>query len=381
MSRFYFLNYSYSPNTASTNRALAYLKGLSELGVCTNAVFFLTDKRRSKIEYDIPGINITYCWDKWYYINNKYLKHICYVVFVLSFLFKLKAGDTVYMYNMADMLHFILRKNGVKVFVEKTEHPSMYALGSKVYSPSIRQYFKDCARAAGIITVSTSLKRLFAEHGASADRIAIVNMIVDEKRFENIVTRKHGKPYFAYCGTISTFKDGVDILVKAFFAVARKYPEIELRIAGAFASKRDEDVIKGLVSQLNLTQRVVFTGVVEASEMPAFLAGALAVVLSRPDNIQAKNGFPGKLGEYLLSNSPTIVTAVGDIPLFVKDKINGLVVNPGNVEDFAERMIWVIEHPVDAKKISECGAKLAHREFNYLTETKKLVSFMKIAAL
>ena len=30
---FYFLNYAYNPNTAATNRALAYLKGLSELGI------------------------------------------------------------------------------------------------------------------------------------------------------------------------------------------------------------------------------------------------------------------------------------------------------------------------------------------------------------
>ena len=141
MENFYFLNYSYNPNTAATNRMLAYMKGLSELGVQTNVLFFLTDKRKSKIESNLSNINVEYYWDKWYYINNKYLKHLCYVLFVLSFLFRVKAGDTVYMYNMADMLHFLLRKKGVNVFVEKTEHPSMYELGSKVYHPSMSQYF------------------------------------------------------------------------------------------------------------------------------------------------------------------------------------------------------------------------------------------------
>lgn len=378
MSHFYFLNYAYNPNTAASNRTLAYLKGLSELNMATNVVFFLTDKRKSKIKYDYPNIKIEYYWDKWYYINNKYIKHLCYLVFIISFIFRVKPGDTVYMYNMADMLHFLLRKKRVNVFVEKTEHPTMYPLGSKVYHPTITQYFKDCSNATGVITISTSLKRLFSENGVKNDKISIVNMIADENRFKNVVPQKYANPYFGYCGTISTFKDGVDILIKAFCEVAERYHDIDLRIAGTFANKKDEEIIMKLVNDFNLLNRIIFMGVVPASEMPAFLSGASAVVLSRLDNIQAKNGFPGKLGEYLLSKSPAIVTAVGDIPLFVKDQINGLIVNPNDVDAFAEKMNWVIEHPNEAKIIGEKGAELAHQEFNYLTESKKLVSFMNL---
>lgn len=375
---FYFLNYAYNPNTAATNRALAYLKGMSELGIRTNVEFFLTDSSKSKISQDYPNINIHYYWDKWYYVNNKYIKHLCYAFFVLSFLFRVKSGDTVYMYNMADMLHYLLKKKGVRVFVEKTEHPSMYALGSKLYHPSIFQYFKDCAKATGIITISTSLQHLFSENGADVNRIAIINTITDEDRFKKINPQRYEKPYFAYCGTISTFKDGVDILLKAFHSVIKKHPNIDLRIAGTFANKEDEKTLNALVNELEISDKVVFMGVVSATDMPSFLAGAEAVVLSRPDNIQAKNGFPGKLGEYLLSKSPTIVTAVGDIPLFVKNGINGFVVEPNDVDAFAERMNWVIEHPNEAKVIGEYGANLARKEFNYLKETKKLIDFMNI---
>lgn len=378
MSNFYFLNYSYNPNTAATNRMLAYMKGLSELGVSTNVLFFLTDKRKSKIENKLSHINIEYYWDKWYYVNNKYLKHLCYALFVLSFYLRVKAGDTVYMYNMADMLHFLLKKKGVRVFVEKTEHPSMYTLGSKLYHPSMSQYFKDCAKATGIITISTSMKHLFLENGANSKRISIVNMIVDENRFINISPQKMAHPYFAYCGTISTYKDGVDILLKAFHTVIKKHLNVELRIAGTFANEEDERSLRNIVADLGMSSNVLFMGVVTAKDMPSFLANAEAVVLSRPNNIQAQNGFPGKLGEYLLSKSPAIVTAVGDIPLFVKDGINGFVVEPNNEEAFAEKMNWIIDHPTEAKKVGEAGAYLAHKEFNYLKETKKLVDFMNI---
>ena len=378
MANFYFLNYSYNPDTAATNRMLAYIRGLSELGVSTKVLFFLTDNRKSKLYSNLPNINVEYYWDKWYYINNKYLKHLCYAFFVLSFFFRVKSGDTVYMYNMADMLHFLLKKKGIRVFVEKTEHPSMYALGSKIYHPSISQYFKDCSKATGIITISTSLKHLFSKNGVNPRRISIVNMIVDENRFKNVSPQKYEHPYFAYCGTISTFKDGVDILLKAFHLVTKKHSNVELRIAGTFANKEDEKKILEIVEDLALSNQVMFMGVISAMDMPSFLAGAEAVVLSRPNNIQAKNGFPGKLGEYLLSKSPAIVTAVGDIPLFLKDGINGFVVEPDNIEVFAGKMNWIIEHPTEAKKIGESGANLAHKEFNYLKETKKLIDFMNI---
>ena len=151
-----------------------------------------------------------------------------------------------------------------------------------------------------------------------------------------------------------------------------------MRIAGTFANEEDERTLRNLVTGLGMSSNVLFIGIVSAKDMPSFLAGAEAVVLSRPNNIQAKNGFPGKLGEYLLSKSPAIVTAVGDIPLFVKDGINGFVVEPNNEDAFAEKMNWIIDHPTEAKKIGEAGANLAHKEFNYLKETKKLVDFLKI---
>lgn len=378
MAKFYFLNYAYNPDTAATNRTLAYLKGISEIGVKTDAIFFLTDKRKSKISRTFPNITIEYYWDKWYYINNKYLKHIFYIIFLLSFYLKVKSGDTVYMYNMADMLHILLKKKGVRVFVEKTEYPGIYPLGSHIYRPSMQQYYKDCSNATGIITVSTALKSLFISKGVKADNIKIINMIVDENRFKAVKPLEYYKPYFGYCGTVSTYKDGVDDLLKAFALVHEKYPEIDLRIAGPFATEKDKDFLLNLVAQLNILDSVHFMGIIKSGVMPSFLAGATAVVLSRPDNIQAKHGFPGKLGEYLLSKSPTIVTAVGDIPLFVQDNINGFIVCPNDIKGFAMKMLWIIEHPAESKSIGEAGAELAHNKFNYFMESKKLIKFLNV---
>ena len=376
MPKFYYLYNGYTPNTAPTNRMLAYIKGLSELKVETNLIFFFADKKKSKISNYFSNITIEYYWDKWFYIDNKYIKYVYYVFSVIHFLCRVKKGDTVYMYNMADLFHFLLKKKKVSVFLEKTEYPSMYPLGSHIYRPKIGEYLKDCSKATGIITVSTSLRDFFIENGVLENNIRIVNMIVDEHRFDNVKPAKFDKPYFGYCGTVSTFKDGVDNLIVSFSHVYKKYPELTLRIAGNFADENDKKKLLDLVNKLGITDAVIFMGVVSAFDIPSFLAGAVSVVLSRPDNIQAKYGFPGKLGEYLLSEAPSIVTKVGDIPLFIKDGENGLLVQPDDTEAFAQKMIWVIEHKDAAKQIGRNGKDLALRKFNYYTESRKLKAFL-----
>ena len=63
---------------------------------------------------------------------------------------------------------------------------------------------------------------------------------------------------------------------------------------------------------------IVFTGIVSAADIPQILKNAAVLALDRPDSLQAQCGFPTKLGEYLLTENPVIVTKVGDIPLFLE---------------------------------------------------------------
>lgn len=42
---------------------------------------------------------------------------------------------------------------------------------------------------------------------------------------------------------------------------------------------------------------------------------------------------------------------MGDIPLFVKDKVSGLIVIPDDVEEFAAALNWVVEHPEEATRL------------------------------
>lgn len=129
-----------------------------------------------------------------------------------------------------------------------------------------------------------------------------------------------------------------------------------------------------LVNELGFEDKVVFTGEVPSEQIPQLLVNAEFLVLARPDNLQAQFGFPTKLGEYLLTGNPVVVTAVGDIPLYLKDGESALIAKPDDEKDFASKMLWVAEHHQEAEYIGLKGREVALFEFNASIEAKKIIS-------
>ena len=222
--------------------------------------------------------------------------------------------------------------------------------------------------------ISTALKDYFISRGVQESKITIVNMTVDTERFKDVSRNNNGGRIISYCGTASNNKDGVDQLIKAFAIVARIHQDVKLQIIGKAPSEDDASGNAQLVKQLGIENRVIFTGVVSAYKMPQILVNSTILALDRPDSLQARNGFPTKLGEYLLSERPVVVTKVGDIPRFLRDGESALLAEYNNPEDFASKLCWLMEHPAEADEIGKAGAQVAKTHFNYKIETKKIAS-------
>jgi glycosyltransferase involved in cell wall biosynthesis len=115
---------------------------------------------------------------------------------------------------------------------------------------------------------------------------------------------------------------------------------------------------------------------VNRNELPAYLCSALLLVLSRPKNIQAEGGFPTKLGEYLATGRPVVVTKVGEIPEYLTDEVNAFLAEPDNADAFALRVLYALSNAELADKVGANGKKLAYSTFNYKVQSQNLISFI-----
>lgn len=376
MSKFYFLPTVYDPNTAATNRALSYIKGFSELGITSNVIFFRPNKNFDKISESYKNVHFRYYW-KFCYFNNSIFKYISLLFYLIHFLFTLRSGDIVFCYNNAEIWSQILRfRRGVKLYVEYTEHPNATGIGGRFLTPSMQNFYKLIAKVDGLFVITTALRDFYISKGVPASKIHITNITVDASRFQNIEKKLDVVPYIAYCGTVSNNKDGVDLLIKSFSQVVRKYPEFKLYIIGSTPTSDELTKNQKLIEELGIKDSVVLTGVVTADKMPQLLKDAQILALNRPDNLQARNGFATKIGEYLLTENPVVLTAVGDFPLFFKDGVNAYLSSPDNINEFAKKLMEVLSDYERARMIGKNGANTARKYFSYNFVTSSICKVM-----
>lgn len=369
-----FIHFSYVPNTASTNRLLSYIRSIPQ-EIKIRLFFIMPDKNFSKIENTPSNVSIVYCWDK-FSCKNKLLIFFSYHLSLSYIRKQLKSGDIVYCYNIPLFMKKLF-KTGVKYYGERTEHP-LCSSGrvSRLIKFNLKEHLELCNNLDGLFVISKALKKYYIENGVDESKIEIINMTVDSSRFLNLKKEKTANKYIAYCGTASNNKDGVDKLIKSFALVNKKYKDIKLYIIGNAPNKLEKNGNYQLAEKLGMLDNIVFTGLISSDDIPQMLKNATILALARPNNLQAQHGFPTKLGEYLLSENPVVVTKVGDIPLFLKDKETAILAEPDNIEDFADKLCWVLEHPKESEIIGLNGRNVAMKFFNCKNEIKKIIYFI-----
>lgn len=374
MNKLYILREQYKPNKAETNRLLAHLHGFEEQGIKCTVIFFIPDKYGSVVTDTFRNVDFVYWWKK-YNIRNRYLKHFAEHLYLRQFIRTLRKGDTVFLSGFEFAIKNLIKRDGVKVFFEMTEKPGLCRQYGWYSDIQKKLYFRACKYIDGISVISTPIMEDFIKLGVPPEKIHIINMTVDSSRFKGLEKQSCEK-YIAYCGTATNNKDGVDQLIKAFAIFFKTHPDYKLYIIGETPSKSMAFSNLELVRSLGIIEAVVFTGVVSSKDIPQMLKNAQILALDRPDNVQAKYGFPTKLGEYLLTENPVVVTRVGDIPLFLEDGVNALLSRPDCPEEFAAKMCWVVEHPLEAEIIGRKGADVARESFNSFIESVKLAQII-----
>lgn len=284
-------------------------------GIPVTVCFVLPGLHDETVSKKYDNIRFRYMW-KGFPHKNKISKALIFLWSLYKIRKIIRHGDIVYTYNINAIIKYLIGKKNIYYFAERTEHLDVTAKEPWPLGLSRKKCIETCKRLDGLFVISSQLKKYFVDNGLDAWKVHVINMTVDSNRFSNIEKNKTTERYIAYCGTASNNKDGVDELIKAFSIVANSIDDIKLYIIGKIPTKEDKVNNLALIENLNLKEKIVLTGVVSSNKMPQMLKNAEALVLDRPNSLQAQYGFPTKLGEYLLTGNPVVVTKVGDIPLY-----------------------------------------------------------------
>ena len=272
------------------------------------------------------------------------------------------------------------KKRKIKIIHERTEYPFVNikntVFSKKILLPIYLKYTIN--KFDGIYVINKELLNYFKKILRKPVKLETILMTVEPDRF-NLSKKYLGDKddYIAYCGSMYNDKDGVPILIDAFKIIAEKYPNLKLYLIGDISDKKKIMHIYDKVKKLCLEKRIIFTGKISRDEIPNLLCNARVLALARPDNIQAKGGFPTKLGEYLATGNPVVVTRVGEITVYLNNNVNAYLAEPNNPIDFSKKLDEALQNVKTARKIGHHGKNLAFKVFNYKVQAKKLIDFIE----
>jgi len=373
---------SYPDQTAEAIRHSTISQGISENGHKVK-FFVLSPQVWSSAEINYKGVNFKTFNN--YEGKNKILTilNLCFALYKMNKeiiqIHKESPLDGIIVYSIFNcVIQKILslgKKLNIKIFHERTELPSIMGHSNSLLG-RIKYYYyinKLIPGFNGIFVISDKLVDFFKAYNRNIKKILTV---VDTDFFNIKINPVFDFPYIAYCGTMNGEKDGVPILIRSFAKLLKQFPYFKLLLIGNNSDKFSIKETIETIEKQDLKDKVIFTGLVAREEMPGLLGNAVLLVVSKPDIEQNSANFPIKIGEYLSTGVPTVVTSVGEIHQFITDGENGFVAEPGSDESFYSKMLEALSDYERAKKVGLNGKVLAKKIFDYKIQSKLITDFI-----
>lgn len=203
----------------------------------------------------------------------------------------------------------------------------------------------------------------------------ILPSIVDVDRFKDVKIVTNGKKYLCYLGGLDLLNDNVDLIIEAFNKIHTKYSDIDLFLYGT-AQQKDYLILNNIINKYRLTNRVFFKGSVGYNVVPFVLSNAFVLVTSQSNSKRAEGGVPTKIGEYLMSGVPSIVSDVSNISEVFKHKQHLFIVKPDNIDLYVECLEYIINNYNEAKRIAVNGRNYIIQNYNSKRITYELLMFL-----
>jgi glycosyltransferase involved in cell wall biosynthesis len=176
----------------------------------------------------------------------------------------------------------------------------------------------------------------------------------------------HPGPLISH-GAILRGEKGHSTILKALVDVKKAIPNVRYLIAG---EGQDKPLLEAEIATLGLGENVLLTGILKKIA-PLLRKSDLAVL---PSLVEPLGMFQIE-AQYL--EVPTIASRVGGIPETMLDQETGLMIEPGNVKQWVNAIVWMLSNSESAKQMAKAGKKMVIEKFSLNANTSALIDLFE----
>ncbi len=177
-----------------------------------------------------------------------------------------------------------------------------------------------------------------------------------------------------YRGGISE-RAGTFVLLDALRLLADRQRSARTLLLGYFDSAAAEARIRERIRGMGLESIVEIRGRIDHEEMAAALSQARIGVCPLQPVPKFLLNIPVKVFEYWACGLPVIASDLPPIRPYFASAHAGLLFDPGDANDLARSIDWMLEHPARAAQMGQNGRAAVVERFNNCGEVRKLQRF------
>ncbi len=224
-----------------------------------------------------------------------------------------------------------------------------------------RKFHKLYAKADMYICPSKALSDLVIKSGIPKEKVTVINNFVSNSYLKK-EPNYDNKGYFLFAGRLTKEK-GVHFLLQAM----AKLPQVKLRVAGT--GSQQEQLLK-LAKDLNLNN-VEFVGFRTGKDLEDDYSNCIASILP----CDWFENCPRNLIEAFALGKPVIASNRGGIPEIVNHNENGIICEPGNIDQLTEAIKKLYEDP---QLTIDMGKKARHKAEQVYTADMHYSKLLKV---
>lgn len=213
------------------------------------------------------------------------------------------------------------------------------------------------------LPISDRWKAELIKLGCDPQKIVVHHMGVETDTFAQ-APRNPGNREYINLLTVGRLveKKGVSFGIQAFSRVAGDFPNLRYLIAGDGPLRSE---LEDLVEELNLKHRIAMLGWKKQDEISELMKSA--DIILAPSVVDAEGdqeGIPVVLMEALAMGVPVLSTWHSGIPELIEDSVSGFLVPERNSVALADRLRYLLEHPVTWAEMGRAGRKKIENQFD-----------------
>jgi glycosyltransferase involved in cell wall biosynthesis len=242
------------------------------------------------------------------------------------------------------------------VLVNKCTQDSLTASAVSCLEMYLHRLMKTYSNVDAFLCPSRFIMDIMKRAGFSEDKLFHVPNFLDTGTYEPSFKRSG---YCIYVGRLSREK-GLDVLLDA----RRRVKHPDLVVVG------DGELREELERRASNGNGVSFSGFLSKERLAKVWRGAAFTVVP---SVWYEN-FPYAILESFAFGKPVIASRIGGMPELVKDGETGLLVEPGNSEELAEKISYLISKPEEVWRMGQMARRTLEEQYSVEKHYESIMS-------